>query len=49
MDILIFEHLENIHRYSMWCSRQNSNMAPKLLSPGGHFLHRTLPWSVRCG
>lgn len=46
MDILILEHLENIHRYLMWCSRQNSKMAPRLLPPGGHFLHKTLTFSM---
>jgi len=46
MDMLIFEHLDNIHGHMMWGSRQNSKIAPRLLPPGGHTLHKTLSLSM---
>ena len=46
MVMLVFEHLDNIHGYMMWSSRQNSKMAPRLLPAGGYFLHKALPLSM---
>lgn len=37
---------QNIHGYLMWCGRQDSKIAPRLLPPGGHFLHKTLTLSA---